>query len=289
MFAILPVLSKIAFRIFSPEVILFFRIAGSAIIFSIIFFIFVPEKIKVIRDYAYLAMLSIFGVVVNQFLFLKGVYLSTAINANIIITTIPVFTLLLAYIFSFEKITCSKVIGILVALAGVLLILDIRNFSLTKYALGNLLIVINSISYSLYLVLAKPILKRYKPFTIITYIFIFATIESIPFCYSSFLNTNFSTVRVVDYIVPACIVIFSTFLPYTINTKVLSIVDSSIVAIFVYVQPLIGTMLSVVILHEQLTLLVILSAILIFLGVALVSSHKLFPAGKKILPCPDER
>jgi len=61
------------------------------------------------------------------------------------------------------------------------------------------------------------------------------------------------------------------------------------VAIFVYVQPLIGTMLSVVILHEQLTLLVILSAILIFLGVALVSSHKLFPAGKKILPCPDER
>lgn len=272
MFAILPSLAKIAFKNFSPEIILFFRIAGSAIIFSFFFFLFMYEKINCKKDYAYLALLSIFGVVANQLLFLKGVFYSTAINANIIITTIPIFTLILSSLFSYERITLSKIIGILISLIGVFSILDIRNFSFSGYTLGNTLIILNSISYSLYLVLAKPILKRYQPFTVITYIFLFATIESIPFCYKSFIDANFSSIKAIDYFIPAAIIIFSTFLPYTINTNVLKIVNSSIVAIYVYIQPLIGTIFAIILINEKITLQLIISALLILLGVHIVSS-----------------
>lgn len=272
MFAILPSLSKIAFKTFFPEIILFFRIAGSAIIFAFFFFLFKYEKINHKKDYAYIALLSIFGVVTNQLLFLKGVFYSTATNANIIITTIPIFTLIIASLFSYERITLYKVIGISVSLTGVLFILDIRNFSLSGHALGNSLIILNSISYSLYLVLAKPILKKYQPFTVITYIFLFAAIESIPFCYKSFIDTNFSSISAVHYLVPAAIIIFSTFLPYAINTNVLKIVDSSIVAIYVYIQPIIGTLFAIILLSEKITFQMIISAFLILLGIHIVSS-----------------
>src|SRR4030042_4670481 len=118
LFAMLPSSSKIAFKSFSPESILFFRIAGSSLLFALVFFFFMYEKIHRIKDYLYFALLSLFGVVGNQYLFLKGVSLSTAINASIIITTIPIFTLIIANIVSREQITRLKLLGILIALSG---------------------------------------------------------------------------------------------------------------------------------------------------------------------------
>ncbi len=274
LFAILPTLLKISFKDFSPEVILFFRIAGSSVIFSALFFIFMYEKIIQKKDYLYLFFLSILGVSGNQYLFLKGVSCTTAINANILITTIPIFTLIIASIFSYEKITHTKIVGILISLIGVLYILDITKFTLSRCTIGNLLIILNSISYSLFLVLIRPILQRYKPFTIITYIFIFATIEIIPLCYKSIITTNFSMIKPINYIVPAIIVFFCTFLPYTINTKVLKNVYSSIVAIYIYMQPLIGTIFAILLLKEQITLSIVISGMLILIGISIATSSK---------------
>jgi len=274
MFAILPSLSKMAFKSFAPEVVLFFRISGSSLLFALLFFLFFYERVSSVKDLFYFALLGIFGVVANQFLFLKGVFYTTAINANIIFTTIPVFTLIIAALFSYEKINSLKVVGIILSLSGVFTLIGVHKLTSSGHSLGNIMIVLNSISYSIFLVIAKPVLKRYKPFTIITWVFLFSTIECIPLCFGALEHADLLQIPGHDYLILLIIIVFSTFLPYTLNTNVLKQVDSSIVAVYIYLQPLIGASFAILLLGEKITLRMGISAVLIIIGVALASIRK---------------
>ena len=274
-FAALPTLSKIAFRTFSPDSVAFFRIVCSMISFGLIFFCFLKEKIKESKHLLHLFILAIFGVTCSQYLFIRGVALTTAINAGILIATIPISTLLIAVLLKKEKLTLNKTLGVLIAFTGVSLLLNITNLQFTQFLKGNILVLINATSFSFYLVISKPILKIYRPFTVITYLFFFGSLQMVPLTVHSLRDIPFSTLTPNQIWPLLGIIIFGTLLPYLLNTLVLKKTYSSIVAIYTYIQPLLGAVVAYTFLGEQITIRFVFAGILILLGVTLVNFHKI--------------
>lgn len=273
-FASLPIYSKITFQAFGPGILAFLRIWGTAIVFSIIFFLFQREKIKEKKHLLHFAVLAFFGAAGNIFFYLKGLQLSTAINASIITATIPIFTLLAAIMLRHEKFSLAKMIGVIVAFSGVSILIDIGNIQIGGYLRGNLLLILNCFLYSIYLVLMKPFFKIYKPFTIITFVFIFASIEIIPFTCADVLSFNYFTVPAASYFPLGMVLLVGTFFPYLLNSLALKHAPSSFVAIYIYLQPVLASVMAVLMLGEVITFEVIISALLIICGVTIVRFPK---------------
>ena len=274
-FATLPTLSKIAFRTYSPDSVVFFRIFCSMITFGFIFLFFSKEKIKETKHLLHLFIFAFFGVTCNQYFFIKGVALTTAINAGILIATIPISTLLIAVLLKQEKLTLNKTIGALLAFLGVIVLLNARNLELTQFLKGNILVLINATSFSFYLVISKPILHIYRPFTVITYLFFFGALQMAPLTVHSLRDIPFSTLTLNQIWPLLGIIIFGTLLPYLLNTLVLKKTYSSIVAIYTYIQPLLGAVIACTFLDEKVTIRFVFAGILILFGVTLVNFHKI--------------
>lgn len=274
-FGSLPVFSKIAFKTFGPGVLAFLRISGMGILFSLFFFLFKKEKIKEPKHYLYFALLAFFGATGNIYFYLRGLELSTAINATILISSVPVFTLIIALILRQEEFSLGKLIGIAVAFSGMSILIDLSNFKMGGYLSGNLFILLNSFLYSAYLVMIKPLLKIYKPFTIITYVFLFASFEIIPFTISDILNLNIAAISSESYFPLVMVLTVGTLFPYLLNSLALKHAPSSFVAIYVYLQPVLAAIMAGILLGETLTLKMILSAIMIIAGVTIVRFPKI--------------
>jgi drug/metabolite transporter (DMT)-like permease len=281
-FSLLPTLGKQAFREFAPEVIAFLRISCTALLLGIIFFFFKRERLHTPRHIFHFALFALFGVVANQLLFLKGLHLTKAVNASLLIATIPLFTLALAAAFRRERITFIKLAGVLVAFAGIGLLLNLREIRLGGYALGNAMIVVNAFSYSIFLVISKPLLSRYRPLTVITWIFLLGTLEMLPFAWWPLVAMLRKPPPAAAFVIPAAIIIFCTFLPYLLNTMALRHSSSSLVAIYTYLQPLLGTLLAVIWLGEKLDARFFMAAACIFSGIAMVSLARGYRAWRNV-------
>ena len=157
-----------------PRGIIFLRGAGAMVLFWALAYLFPKEKVEK-KDLGRIAIAAFFGVFTNQVLFFEGLNLTTPINAAIIVTVIPVLVLVFAHLFLKERITSNKWIGIILGMAGaVMVILTTGNMSLQSATFtGNVLVFINAAAFALYLVLIKPLMTKYHPMTVIRWIFIF--------------------------------------------------------------------------------------------------------------------
>ncbi len=203
------------------------------------------------KDWPILALLGFFGVFLNQLLFITGLSFTSAINASILMPSIPVFTLVVAVLLGIERMTWLRALGIGLSVTGALVMLDITHFSFNEdYALGNLLILINCLSYSLFLVLAKPVLLRLPPLTVIARTFIFGgsgiAIVSVP----ALLRTDFAALPAMTWLGIAYIVLLPTLINYMINTWAIKRSTSTLVAAYTTLQPVAATALAIIFLHE---------------------------------------
>jgi len=272
MFSLLPTFSKIAFQTFAPECIIFYRISGTAFLFGTLFFFFFFEPVER-KHLLHFAVFAIFGVVANQFLFLKGLSYTKAINASILITSIPVFTLLTAHWLKHEAISLNKGIGVAIALVGVGLLIGFDKFDMQGALKGNLLILINAACFSVYVVISKPMLNRYHPFTVMTYIFLIAVILVFPLTFRQVMSAPYSQISLKLFMAPVVLVLFCTAFPYLVNALILKKTYSTVVAIYTYIQPLAGSLLAILVLGEKPTAIFFVSGVLILAGVGLVSFH----------------
>lgn len=276
LFAALPSFSKIAFRTFNPKFILIIRIGGGALIFYILYRLFFYSGTIQRKHYLNFFMLAFTGVCMNQFLFLEGVARTTSINAIIIVATIPIHTLILSTLLKQDRITPVKIAAIAVAFSGVFVIVGLENLNLGGYFSGNILLVLSAMIYSFYLVYSKTMLKIYKPFTVITYVFIFGFLETIPITLLPIFDIVNNPVPFALWWSPAVILIFGTVLPYFFNIIALKGEKSSVVAAFIYLQPLFGIIISMILLGESLETKNIIAAALILGGVTILSrEHKI--------------
>lgn len=224
------------------------------------------------RDYLRLAALSFVAVTANQILFVTGLSLTKASNTSLLAVTIPIFTIAVGAVLGTESVSRRKLIGIVLAAVGVILLIDPRNASFSsETTIGDLMIIANSFSYGIYVAVSKNIVTRIGALRSITWIFLFASLICVPLGLTSFW-TNVPTGAVSPglWLLVAYIGIFATATPYFLNAWALARVNPSTVAVFVYLQPVIGFLLAVIFLGERIDTLFAAAALLIFLGVYMV-------------------
>ncbi|GAB4282621.1 MAG: DMT family transporter [Marinilabiliales bacterium] len=261
---------------FSPRAIIFIRVSGTMILFWLVSS-FLPKEMPEKRDLLKLALCSFFGVALNQIMFFEGLNLTTPINSSIIMTINPILVLVFSYFLLKDKITLKKIAGIILGGSGtVLLILSQGSVSFdSDKFVGNLFIVVNSSSFALYLVLVKPLMMKYKPVTIMKWLFLFGFILVLPFTIFPFSNLNYNQIPGEAWLSITYIVIGATFTGYLLYNFALRKVSPVVTSIYLYLQPLIASLVAIIIGQDVLTLEAVISAILIFTGVFFVSSNKI--------------
>lgn len=256
----------------TPLGLLFIRGFFVVLIFWIPSIFLKNEKVEK-RDLMKLFITAFFGVFLNQFLFYEGLNLSTPIDAALIITTIPVLVMIFARIILKEKITVMKTTGIILSFTGALaVIISAKGFSLSAAnSLGNILILMCAASNALYLVLVKPLMMRYEPYTVIKWIFLFGFILFIPFSTKSFLQADFSEIPVKIWFSISYVIIAGTVIGYYLNNYSLRTMSPTVTGTYKYVQPVVATTVALIFGKDSLHFIEIIAAILIFAGVYLVS------------------
>jgi drug/metabolite transporter (DMT)-like permease len=255
-----------------PKAIIFLRVSMTVIVFGILHFTLPSEKVE-IRDLFKLALCAVFGVAINQILFFEGLNLTTPINASIIITVIPVLILIFSHYMLKEKITTIKVLGIVLGAAGALMVIlsaGSGNFK-SGTMIGNLLIFINAMSWALYLVLIKPLMEKYDSITIMKWVFFFGLIIIFPFTFSSFAASSFISIPFNIWMSILFVVFAATIIAYFLNNYSLKTVSPSVNGIYIYLQPLIASIVAILFGKDNLTAVKSIAAILIMAGVYFVT------------------
>ncbi|MEN8250150.1 MAG: DMT family transporter [Bacteroidota bacterium] len=258
-----------------PFGVIFIRVIVGTAIYWFIASLTTKEKIKRKREYMQLAGLSLFGVAINQLMFFKGLSYTTPITASVIMTSSPIVVLVVSYFILKERITANKLIGIALGAIGAVLLIGIEGFSFSSETfIGNLFILINATSFSIYLVLVKPLMYRYKAITIIKWVFLFGSLFVIPFGFNEFIEIEWATLPYDAWLSLGYIIIATTFIAYLLNTWALNYVSPSVVGYYIYLQPVFSTFIAITFRGDKLTLNEILYSALIFIGVYLVSVRR---------------
>jgi drug/metabolite transporter (DMT)-like permease len=221
-----------------------------------------------------LALFSVFGVVINQLCFVEGLSRTTPTHSSIIMTSIPVGTLLFALLLRREQAQARKLISLGVGFIGVMLVIRPTASELAQVTvLGDLLTLTNALSYSFFLVISKRVLSRIDSLSATTLLLLFGTLGmSVPGFHAA-AGFRLADVSLLTWALGLFIVLFPTALAYLLTYWALARVESSVVAFFIYLQPLIATSLSVALFGDRLTPALLAGAALIFLAVYLTLSR----------------
>ncbi len=214
-----------------------------------------------------------FGIACNQLLFFKGLNWTTPIHASLIMTSTPVLVLIMSAIILGQRITLLRLAGIALGLAGaVWLILSKGSVdtSLDGFR-GDLLVFINAASYAVYLVLVKPLLLKYHPWLVIKLVFCSGFVFVFPAGLGELMQVEWHTFPLRIWMFVLFVLLLVTFLTYLLNIYALSVVQPSIVSVYIYLQPLLATAIALAAARDHFEPVQLLSAVLIFAGVYLVS------------------
>lgn len=258
-----------------PFAFILIRVIGATLLFwSILIF---TKKEKILKkDFFTLILCGFFGVAANQLMFFEGLKNTSSINASVIMVATPLIVLFLSRLILKEKIKIQKAVGILIGMFGALslILAGTKTTNISSY--GDLLILLNASSYGIYLVIVKPLMKKYNPLTVIRWTFTFGLIFVIPF--GLFQWNEIVWTFPIDIIWKILFIIFAmTFLTYLLTVYGLGKVSPTVVSAYIYIQPILATMIALYQQKEILTITTIIYGTLIFIGVFLVS----VPLGKK--------
>ena len=252
------------------------RLLGATSIFWLIGLFAPKEKIER-GDFLKIIFASILGMCINMLAFFRGLELSTPINSGVIITLSPVLVLILSYFFLKEKITVKKILGILIGFSGaVFLILNSSKTGINapNIPLGNSFFLINASAYAGYLVIVKPLTRKYNVFTLMKWLFLIGLIISAPITFNQFIEVKWTELPWFAIWRMGYVVIGTTFLTYLFNIYALKKLSPTTVGSFIYLQPIITILFALITANDTLDTTKILSCILVFIGVYLVSFKK---------------
>jgi drug/metabolite transporter (DMT)-like permease len=240
------------------------------------------------KDFLWLLLCSVLGVVVNQLIYVKGLSLTTAINATLLSCAIPVFTLFVSILFGYDMLSIKRTFGIALAIAGVFLLVNPARADFgVRTTLGNSLIVSSGFLYAIYIVISKDLFERYGALNLITWIFLVGAVLSVPVGLYTLPSAQLQTVNVKIWLGVVFIILLPTVGAYYLNAWALTKVTPSIVAVYIYLQPLIAFGFAPVVLGERFSANTLVSALLIFSGVAIVTGRSRSRAVRDITEHPD--
>ena len=251
------------------------RVGGSVLLFWLLSFFGPKEKIA-LEDFPRIAAAALFGVAFNMHTFLEGLSCTSPIMGAVLMVTTPMIVLVLSALIMKERMKTPKIMGILLGLVGTITLIlygkSVVNAS--NAILGNLLVFVNAVSYGFYLIIVKKLMDKYNAFTFVKWIYTFGFLMVLPFGWSEFQAIAWPNLSIDILWKIGFVVVFSTFLTYLLNLVSMRELKPTTVAVFIYLQPLFATIFAVSLGKDDLNLIKILSAGLIFAGVYLVTRKK---------------
>jgi drug/metabolite transporter (DMT)-like permease len=268
LFSLNYIVSKVAMRAFNPIAFAYLRVLGAALVMQ---FVLPRDRTPMSKtDERALIGFAILGVVLNQTLFLAGLAFTSAHIAAILITAMPVFALGAAIVVGRERATAMKIGGILFAAAGALLVVGFEGVEgTTRSLIGAILIIINSLSFAMYLVLSKPMMARLTARRVIRRMFVVSAIVMIPIAAFPLARQTWTMIPREAWLGLAFVIMGPSVVAYLLNAWALTHAESSLVATYTYVQPVLTAILAAAFLHEHIKRTVIVAAAMIFAGVYL--------------------
>jgi drug/metabolite transporter (DMT)-like permease len=261
-----------------PEGLTIMRMGFACFMFWLVS-LFLKQEHVPLKDLGLLFICALCGVGFNQGLFIIGLNRTSPVDASIIATAVPIFVMLLAAAILKEPITGKKAFGVLLgASGGLLLVFSSTQLSTGSSSLdGDLMIIVSGLMYAIYLVLSKPLTLRYSSVTIMKWMFLFTTVTLLPFTYQYVLSApvfhesvrNWTALSALFYVLFG-----ATFLPYLLIPMSLKRIRPTTVSMYNYIQPIVASLIAVMIGQDTFSPQKFISALLVFTGVYLVTQSK---------------
>lgn len=259
----------------NPFQLVMIRIAGATLIFWLLGLTIKPEKISR-KDMITIAVAGIFGTTMNQLFFFVGLNLTTPVDVSIIHVSNPIFVVIFAAIFINEKVTLKKTAGIILGASGAMILIlygNKVNFSSDTF-IGNLFALVNMLAYALYLVIIKPVMARYHPFSVMKWVFLAGFVTTLPITFAHLPEISFSGFASQNWLSLIYVVVATTFMAYLLTIYALKHVEASVASFYIYLQPVIVAIIAFWIGSQSITVSKVIAAVLIFTGVYLVSRRE---------------
>jgi len=225
------------------------------------------------KDWQRLFWCALTGIAVNQLLFLKGLSLTYPVHASLLMLTTPILIVFFAAWVLKEKMAWPKLLGLVLGIAGAAVLILSKNNAADRGNIitGDVLIIINAVSYTIYFILVKPLMLKYNAMVIIRWIFTMGLLMVLPFGWTEFTEIRWAAFDTTDFLSISLVVITGTFLAYLFNIYGIKILGAAAAGFYIYTQPFFATAIAMIFLHEPLQLYKIVAAVLIFTGVYLAN------------------
>lgn len=225
------------------------------------------------KDYGRFIACALTGITINQLLFIKGLSFTFSIHASLLMLVTPIFITFMAAWMLKEKLTLNKLIGLALGISGalVLLLSRERTGNASDVLFGDILIILNAISYALYMVLVKPLMKDYNAMQVLRITFTIGFFVMLPFCFSEFNQIEWSSYGIKEILTLILLVVGGTLFAYIFNIYGIKILGASVAGTYIYSQPVFAAAIAIFFLGEHLAAYKILAGMLIFAGVYLAN------------------
>ena len=257
--------------------LVFLRVLGATIIFWTISLFFKTKPIEK-KDRLTILKCGLFGMSINIAAFIAGLDYSTPVNSSILIIISPIFVVILSFFIFKNKINFIKILGIILGFVGAMILIltaDSNSSIGRNIPLGNFLFIVNSISYAYYLIIVKPMAEKYDLITLFKWLFLIGLIFNFPLGINQFLDVDWASLPLWEAVLPMVfVVVGTTCMTYFLNGYALSKITSTEVAVFMYLQPIIGILFAIFTKSDTITLIMFVASVLIFTGVYLTSVLK---------------
>jgi drug/metabolite transporter (DMT)-like permease len=272
LFATLAVSGRVVLPRFPAGALVCLRVLGATAVLGAVNYLRGGSWVRDRRDLLSLAVLGLVGIAANQTLFLFGLRHTTAVNAAILVTTVPVFTVFGSVLLGREPASSLKFAGIVLAGLGAVYLIGPDRISLApNVALGNALIVLGMICNAAYFLYSRSVLGRYQSVTVSFYVMLFAVLGVLPFGVQDAAGVQILDLDTSLWLWVGYIVVFPTIVTYLLNIWALQRVSSNTVAAYIYLQPVFAAALAPLVLKgEGLPLRTALAGGIIFTGLGLV-------------------
>lgn len=263
--------------IIAPMVLVGLRMAGAAILFWLFALITGVEKVAK-RDIFLFFVAALLGVVFNQGVYTLGLSMTSPVDASVISSSTPIFTMVIAAFYLREPMTAKKVVGVLLGAAGaVALILSgvQGGQSLGGSALGDALCIFAELCFASYLVFFKALISRYSPMTVMRWMFTWASVMVLPFTFRDMAAVDYASLDWATLGGIVYVVVIATFVCYFLSPIGQKHLRPTVVSMYFYVQPVVATVLATILGSAgTFGIVKIVSVIMIFTGVFLVMRSK---------------
>lgn len=260
---------------FNPFQIVTIRLTVATAVFSLILLIKDPNGFKIeFRDLPLFLGLGFGSVFMFTVCYFSAITMMPLSTAAILLYTSPIWIMLMSVLFFKEKLDRTKIIALALAFSGCVLVSGISGDGVTTT--GLLLGLGSGIGYGLYSILGTVALRKYSPYTVTTYSFAFAAVGSVFFCNPADMAFHFRLADNLAGLLFLCLAtgVLSAVIPFLAYTVGLKSVEASKAGILATVEPMVATLVGVIVFSEPLNLMSGTGIVLILAAVILLNRKR---------------